>query len=44
MQHKLDLEKYMLDLKKFEQQLQPLFLKVKEAEGDGNCLFRSLAD
>ena len=43
-EHKLDTEKYKIDLKKFHEQLQPLCLKVKEMDGDGNCLFRAVAD
>jgi hypothetical protein len=31
-------------VKKFKEQLSPLCLKVKEMDGDGNCLFRSVAD
>ena len=31
-------------MKKFKEQLSPLCLKVKEMDGVGNCLFRSVAD
>ena len=34
----------LIDLNKFKQQLNPLCLKVKEVEGDGNCVFRAVAD
>ena len=38
------MQKYKIDMNKFREQLHPLCLKVKEMEGDGNCLFRAVAD
>ena len=40
----MDLKKYELDVEKFKIQLNPLGLKVKEIQGDGNCMFRAIAD
>jgi len=44
LQRKIDEELYRIDLEKFKRQLSPLCLKVVEIEGDGNCLFRAIAD
>ena len=44
MQRKIDEELYKIDLEKFKNQLSPLCLKVVEIQGDGNCLFRAIAD
>mmetsp|Transcript_18474 Transcript_18474/g.31616 ORF Transcript_18474/g.31616 Transcript_18474/m.31616 type:complete len:332 (-) Transcript_18474:364-1359(-) len=41
---KLDQELYERDLGKFREALAPFCLVVKEMEGDGNCLFRAIAD
>lgn len=37
-------ELYSLDMHKFQKQLAPSYLKVMKIRGDGNCLFRSVAD
>lgn len=39
-----ELKKYREDMQRFTEQLTPQCLKVKEMEGDGNCLFRAVAD
>ena len=39
-----ELAKYREDMKRFTEYLTPLCLKYKEMEGDGNCLFRAVAD
>jgi len=44
MKQQMDLKKYELDVEKFKLQLSPLGLKVKEIQGDGNCMFRAIAD
>lgn len=37
-------EIYELDLHAFRKELAPYGLKVNEIRGDGNCLFRAIAD
>lgn len=37
-------EIYALDLHQFKKQMAPMGVKVQEVGGDGNCLFRSIAD
>lgn len=44
LQKQMDEELYKLDLQKFKEQLSPLCLKVMEIDGDGNCMFRAIAD
>ena len=44
MKRKIDEELYKIDLQKFKEQLTPNCLKVCEIEGDGNCMFRAIAD
>ena len=39
-----DSEKYALDLVKFRSQLKKDNKELKEVTGDGNCLFRAIAD
>ena len=38
------MEKYEADMRKFRTQLSEYKLVVKEMDGDGNCLFRAIAD
>ena len=40
----MDLKMYADDMEKFKLQLAPNCLKVFEIEGDGNCMFRAIAD
>ena len=44
--HKKEMDEklYREDMEKFKKQLEPNCLKVYEIEGDGNCLFRAIAD
>ena len=44
LQRQIDAELYDQDVAKFKQQLAPMMLKVVDIDGDGNCLFRAIAD
>ena len=44
LEKKQDKKRYEADMAKFRRQLGGQYLKLKEIGGDGNCLFRAIAD
>ena len=41
---RMDMKKYETEMAQFKQQILGMKLKIKEIQGDGNCLFRAISD